>query len=62
MNYSIKVHLYADDVQLYMACDKTSDFSDLDKRLKETKELTSRKYFKLNDSKNQLLCISKKSS
>ena len=36
--YSIKVHIYAVDVQLYTAFDKNSDFSDLAKCLKEIKE------------------------
>ena len=48
-NHSIKVHVYADDVQLYTSSDKKSDFSDLTKCLEEIKEWASRNYLKLND-------------
>jgi len=58
--YSIKVHIYADEVQLYTACDKNSDLSDLAKCLEEIKEWANRNYLKLNDNKTQLLCVSKK--
>ena len=60
-NYSIKVHIYADDVQLYTSCNKNSDFSDLANCLEEIKEWANRNYLKLNDNKTQLLCVSKKS-
>ena len=59
--YSIKVAIYAVDVQLYTACDKKSDFSDLAKCLKEINEWASRNYLKLNDNKTQLFCFFKKS-
>ena len=60
-NYGIKVHIYADDVQLYTACDKNWYFSDLAKCLEEIKEWAIRNYIKLNDSKTQLRRVSKKS-
>ena len=41
-NHSIEVDIYADDVQLYTACDKKSDFSDLAKCLEEIKEWANR--------------------
>ena len=37
-NYSIKVYIYADDVQLNTACNKNSHFSDLANCLEEIKE------------------------
>ena len=39
-NYSIKAHIYADDVQFYTASDKNSDFSDLPKCLKKIKKIS----------------------
>ena len=48
---SIKVDIYADDVQLYTACDKNSHFSDLAKYIEVIKGWANRKYLTLNDNK-----------
>ena len=53
--------MYAEDVQLYTACDKNSDFSDLANCLEEIKKWANRNYLKFNDNKTQPLCVSKKS-
>ena len=60
-NNSSKFHICAGDVQLYTAWNKKSDFSDLAKCIKETKDwAANRNYLKLIDSKTLLLCVSKK--
>ena len=43
-HYSIKVHMYDNDVQLYTICNKNFDFSDLAKCLEEIKECAIRNY------------------
>ena len=49
-NYSIKVDIYADDVELYTVCVKNSDFSDLANSLEEIKDWAIRNYLKINDN------------
>ena len=50
-HHLIEVHVYADDIKLYTACNTTSDFSVLEKCLEETKEWAGRNYLKWNDNK-----------
>ena len=59
-NNNIKVHIYADDVQLYTKCDMYSNFSDLKACLNDIKLWANKNFLKLNNKKTQLLCISSK--
>ena len=58
--HQIKVHIYADDVQLYVPCNSSSTFDNLRKCLLEIQEWATNNYLKLNQDKTQILCISSK--
>ena len=59
-SYNFKIHVYADDVQLYYKCNKKSDFTELIQCLEEIKQWAVNNYLKLNNDKTQLLCLSSK--
>ena len=61
-SHGVKIHMFADDIQLYLQCDRNNlNIAKMRDCLADIVKWSKRNYLKLNDKKSQFLVVSNKS-